>query len=331
MVSFTALENQVFDIQNESDFEAAALAVFHYQAIHNVVYKKYLNLLNIHPSDVNQTNKIPFLPIEFFKSFPVVTGHFTPEVVFTSSGTTSQNTSRHLVKSSAVYIRSFLNSFRHFYGSEQEYVIIALLPSYLDRKGSSLIYMTDYLIRSGSHHLSGFYSQINKHLLAVLKTLSTQSQKKVILLGVTFALLQLAEQYPLDLSSFIVMETGGMKGQAKEITRTELYQILQQKLNISHVHSEYGMTEMLSQAYSKNQGHFFTPSHLKIMIRDLNDPFTLLEAEKSGVINIIDLANVHSCAFIATQDAGKIHHDCSFEVLGRVDYSDIRGCNLLMV
>ncbi len=324
------LQNQVFEIQNEEDFEKAALAVFRFQAENNLVYKQYLALLNIDTSTLKSSHEIPFLPISFFKQFKVVSGEFTPDIVFTSSGTTGSINSHHHVKDEQLYIKSFLQCFRQFYGHESEYTFICLLPSYLEREGSSLIYMMDYLVKASGKKWSGFYPQINDDFISVIHALQKDKSQKVFFIGVTFALLDLAEKFPTDLSHFIIMETGGMKGRRKEITRAELYEILQQNLNAKTIHSEYGMTELLSQAYAKNNGQFYCPKHMKIFIRDLNDPFSFLATNKTGVINVIDLANIYSCAFIATQDAGKLLNNGSFEVLGRVDHSDIRGCNLLM-
>ncbi len=325
-----ALEKQVFDIQNTHDFEQTALAIFLYQAAQNEVYRRYIDLLKIDIDAIHSIDKIPFLPISFFKQQKIVTGHFKPAIVFTSSGTTGMVNSTHYVKNEQLYIKSFLQCFRQFYGHESDYTFICLLPSYLEREGSSLIYMMDYLVKASGKPQSGFYPQINDEFIAVIKALQQNKTQKVFFIGVTFALLELAEKFPCDLSRFIIMETGGMKGRRKEITRAELYEILKKNLNAKAIHSEYGMTELLSQAYSKENGHFFCPKHMKVLIRDLNDPFATLGTNKTGVINVIDLANIYSCAFIATQDAGKLLSNGSFEVLGRVDYSDVRGCNLLM-
>lgn len=306
------------------------MEVFHFQAKFNEVYKQYLSLLKINSSSINKVNQIPFLPITFFKQFKVVTGEFSPALTFTSSGTTGMVNSNHYVKHEQLYIHSFLNCFRTFYGNESNFTFICLLPSYLEREGSSLIYMMDYLIKSSKNEFSGFYPTINNSFLDLIKQLQNDKKQQVFFIGVTFALLELAEKYPCDLSNFIVLETGGMKGRRKEITRVELYDILRKNLNAKSIHSEYGMTELLSQAYAKENGQFYCPKHMKVLIRDLNDPFTFLNTNQSGVINIIDLANIYSCAFIATEDAGKINYNGSFEVLGRVDHSDVRGCNLLM-
>lgn len=326
-----ALEKQVFDIDTDDDFEKAALAVFRYQVANNEVYKRYVDLLKVNIDGVNSIEQIPFLPIEFFKKFQVKAGNFKPSIIFTSSGTTGMSNSAHYVKDEQLYIKSFLQSFRQFYGDETAYTFICLLPSYLEREGSSLIYMMDYLVKASKQPLSGFYPQINETFLELIQTLQIDKTQKVFFIGVTFALLDLAEKYPCDLSHFILMETGGMKGRRKEITRAELYDILSKQLKAKAIHSEYGMTELLSQAYSKENGLFFCPKHMKVLVRDLNDPFTLLNANQTGVINVIDLANIYSCSFIATQDAGKLLLNGSFEVLGRVDHSDIRGCNLMMI
>ena len=324
------LEKQVFDIQSEKDFENTALAVFEFQAKHNKVYKRYIDLLNVNIDAVQSIDKIPFLPIHFFKHHQIVSGHFEPEVVFTSSGTTGTINSSHYVKSEQLYIKSFLKCFRQFYGHESEYTFICLLPSYLERAGSSLIYMMDYLVKASNKTQSGFYLHVNESFIQLINSLRKDKTQKVFIIGVTFALLELAEKYPTDLSHFIIMETGGMKGRRKEIIRAELYEILQERLQAKAIHSEYGMTELLSQAYAIENGQFYCPKHMKVFVRDLNDPFELIATNKTGVINVIDLANINSCSFIATQDAGKLFNDGSFEVLGRVDHSDIRGCNLLM-
>ncbi|MFN5831240.1 MAG: acyl transferase [Bacteroidota bacterium] len=324
------LEKQIFEINSGADFEKTALALFHHQAEHNAVYKQYLKLLRVHHKDVNSCASIPFMPIRFFKDFEVISGQFEPEVAFTSSGTTGAASSKHFVKSTELYIQSFLKCFRTFYGNEKNYTFVCLLPSYMERQGSSLIYMMNYLVQQGQQEGSGFYPRVDDAFVSLMTKLQQKDKHQVFLLGVTFALLELAEKYPVDLSQCIIMETGGMKGRRKEITRPELYEVLQKNLHVTHIHSEYGMTELLSQAYAKEKGLFFCPPHMRVFIRDMNDPFTLLEKNKTGVINVIDLANIHSCAFIATDDAGKLLENGGFEVLGRIDNSDIRGCNLLM-
>uniref|UniRef100_UPI003567DA85 acyl transferase n=1 Tax=Labilibaculum sp. TaxID=2060723 RepID=UPI003567DA85 len=248
---------------------------------------------------------------------------------FTSSGTTGNLTSRHFVPDLKMYEQSFTKGFEQYYGSVSDYCILALLPSYLEREGSSLIYMMEHLIRDSKHPKSGFYLHNHEELIATIKELKKQNQK-ILLLGVSFALLDLAEKFQLDLENVIVMETGGMKGRRKEITREELHAFLTKRLGVEKIHSEYGMTELLSQAYSKGDSLFFTPSWMKVLIRDTYDPFSYEKQGRSGGVNVIDLANIHSCSFIETQDLGRIHADGSFEILGRFDHSDIRGCNLLV-
>jgi phenylacetate-coenzyme A ligase PaaK-like adenylate-forming protein len=321
--------NEIFNISNEQEFEKVTLQVFRYQAENNEVYKEYLSYLKVDPTQVNSIIDIPFLPIEFFKSREVVSTKLSPQATFTSSGTTGNLTSRHFVPDLSIYEASFKKGFEAFYGPITDYCVLALLPSYLEREGSSLIYMMEHLIKDSGHAKSGFYLHNHEELIATLEELKKSGQK-VLLLGVSFALLDLAEKYTLDLSDVIVMETGGMKGRRKEITREELHAFLCGKLGVTEIHSEYGMTELLSQAYSKGHSLFYTPNWMKILIRDAYDPFSYEATGRSGGVNVIDLANLHSCAFIETQDLGKVHADGSFEILGRFDHSDIRGCNLLV-
>lgn len=319
--------NRIFNISSENEFNQVALEIFQYQYDNNSVYQKFCKLLKVNPADIKQVENIPFLPIEFFKSQQVVCGDKNYEQLFLSSGTTGENQSKHYVKDVSIYEQSFIKGFKQFYGKISDYCFLALLPSYLEREGSSLIYMTEYLIKHSNHPLSGFYLNNYDDLIETLKKLNNQ---KTILIGVSFALLDLAEQHQLDLSNIIIMETGGMKGRRKELTRTELHTAYKNSFKAKEIHSEYGMTELLSQAYSKADGIFKTPSWMKIIIRDTNDPFNLLSANQTGGINVIDLANFNSCSFIATQDLGKIYTDDSFEILGRFDNSDLRGCNLLI-
>lgn len=320
---------EIFKISTEEEFEAMALKIFKYQAEKNEVYKEYLSHLKVDPTQVKTIKDIPFLPIEFFKSRKVVCSGVRDQAIFTSSGTTGNQTSRHFVPDLGIYEMSFSMGFEAFYGSTWDYCVLALLPSYLERGGSSLIYMTEHLIMDSEHPMSGFYLDNLEELVETLEELK-QSGQKVLLLGVSFALLDLAEKYKLDLGDVIVMETGGMKGRRKEITREELHAFLCERLGVSEIHSEYGMTELLSQAYSKGHSLFYTPKWMKILIRDAYDPFSYEATGRSGGVNVIDLANLHSCAFIETQDLGKVHADGSFEILGRFDHSDIRGCNLLV-
>ena len=307
----------------------AALQTFGYQYHHNQVYQRFCTLLGRTPDKVRQLTDIPFLPIEFFKSEAVYCGNERPATVFTSSGTTGSQTSRHYVKDLAVYQQSFRQGFADFYGNIEEYTVLALLPSYLERTGSSLITMVaDLIERSGSAD-SGFY--LNEYdLLAEKLTALDRSGRKVLLIGVSFALLDLVETHRFQLKNTIVMETGGMKGRRKELIREELHAILCEGFGVEHIHSEYGMTELLSQAYSAGSGLYESVRWLKVLIRDTNDALSYQRPLKTGGINLIDLANIHSCSFIATQDLGRLHPDGRFEVLGRFDNADIRGCNLLI-
>jgi len=323
------LSHNIFDVNSES-FERLALDVFRYQAVHNEVYAKFLSLLKINIADVESVQKIPFLPISFFKTHKVYTGSSEHEIVFTSSGTTGTETSKHFVKSLSIYEESFTKAFNYFYGDISKYCILALLPSYLEREGSSLVYMANRLICDSQHPQSGFFLHNPDVLVRTLVMLEASGQP-TILIGVTFALLELAKKHSLKLSNTIVMETGGMKGRGKELIRSEMHKILMDAFGINAVHSEYGMTELLSQAYSKGDGIFATPPWMKVLVRDAYDPFTLLPPERSGALNIIDLANVHSCSFIQTDDLGVVHSNETFEVLGRLDGSQIRGCNLLVL
>lgn len=322
-------KEQVFSISNEADFNRTALEVFRYQAVYNIVYKEFLSGLKIDAAAVKNVTQIPFLPVEFFKTQAVVTSHDDVEVTFTSSGTTGMITSRHHVTDVSWYVESFRKAFNLFYGDIKSYTVLALLPSYLEREGSSLIYMADDLIKQSNNADSGFYLYNHADLYHQLKKQQALN-KPTLLLGVTFALLNFIELYQLDYPELIVMETGGMKGRRKEMIREELHAILCKGFGVSSIHSEYGMTELLSQAYSKGGGIFNCPPWMRIVPRDPNDPLSLMETGKTGGINIIDLANINSCSFIATQDLGKVYADGCFEILGRFDNSDIRGCNLLI-
>ena len=319
----------IFSIQTDADFVQAALQTFGYQYQHNQVYQRFCTLLGRTPDKVRRLTDIPFLPIEFFKSEAVYCGNERPTTVFTSSGTTGSQTSRHYVKDLAVYQQSFRQGFADFYGNIEEYTVLALLPSYLERTGSSLITMVaDFIERSGSAD-SGFY--LNEYnLLAKKLTALDHSGRKVLLIGVSFALLDLVETHRFHLKNTIVMETGGMKGRRKELIREELHAILCEGFGVEYIHSEYGMTELLSQAYSGGSGLYESVRWLKVLIRDTNDALSYQRPLKTGGINLIDLANIHSCSFIATQDLGRLHPDGRFEVLGRFDNADIRGCNLLI-
>jgi phenylacetate-coenzyme A ligase PaaK-like adenylate-forming protein len=322
--------NRIFNIRDERYFLETALETFYYQYNKNAVYQNFISSLGKDGPDIKTPLDIPFLPIEFFRNHKILTGDLPVEFTFESSGTTGVTTGKHYINDLSLYEESFLKSFRLFYGDPEEFMIAALLPSYTERKGSSLVYMADNLIMRSRNLLSGFYKgDIGKLILAIKEAKAKNC--KVLLLGVSFALLDLAEKNSQDLSGVIVMETGGMKGRRKEITRQELHKILKEKLNVPSIHSEYGMTELLSQAYSKGDGVFYCPPWMKIIIRDPQDPLALYsEPGITGGINIIDLANINSCSFIATGDLGKLREDGGFEVLGRFDNSDIRGCNLLV-
>lgn len=318
----------LFTLQ-EQDTEAAALELFHYQYRENDIYRAYTDALRRKPSDIRSLLDIPFLPIQFFKTHTVTCGAFEPELIFESSGTTQTINSRHLVKEAAIYEQSFLAGFERFYGPVSDYVVVGLLPSYLERKHSSLVYMVQDMVKRSGHAASGFYLYEHDKLAAHLRELEASGQK-TLLIGVTFGLLDFAENYQLELNHTIVMETGGMKGRREEWTRQQVHAYLKERLGCKHIHAEYGMTELLSQAYSYGDGIFNTPPWMKVLVRDESDPFELSAANASGVINVVDLANVHSCAFIATEDIGKIRPDGSFEVLGRLDNSALRGCSLMV-
>ncbi|RXF71193.1 acyl transferase [Arcticibacter tournemirensis] len=319
----------LFSIQSDSDFNQLAIETFQFQAAKNQVYSRFVEALRIDRDKVNEVSRIPFLPVEFFKSHAVKSGEYEPQIIFSSSGTTGMIQSRHLVKEIGLYEESFLNGFNFFYGDISQYTILALLPSYLEREGSSLIYMVDELIKRSGQALSGYFLHNHQDLYTTLQKLQAEKQK-VILIGVTYALLDFIEKYEIHFPDLIVMETGGMKGKRKEIIRSELHEMLCGGFGIASVHSEYGMTELLSQAYSKGDGVFQCPPWMKVLSRDVNDPLSYLEYGRTGGINIIDLANRYSCSFISTQDLGKVHPDGSFEIAGRFDNSDIRGCNLLV-
>jgi phenylacetate-coenzyme A ligase PaaK-like adenylate-forming protein len=319
------LARQVFSITNEKEFEQIALAVFQFQYEHNSVYRAYCTTLRKTPETVQTVRQVPFLPISFFKTHTVKAGVFDEEVIFKSSGTTGTATSCHFVKSTSVYEESFLRCFEQFYGHPDSYCILGQLPSYLEQGSSSLVYMVDALVQRSGHPLSGFYLYDFARLNETLKQLESAGQPTV-LFGVTYALLNFAEQAGLPLKHTILIETGGMKGRKKELSKPALYEALQQAFSLETVHSEYGMTELLSQAYAQN-GRYRCPPWMQITLRDETDPFSV--GHSSGAINVIDLANIWSCSFLATEDLGKLHADGSFEVLGRMDNTDIRGCSQL--
>jgi phenylacetate-coenzyme A ligase PaaK-like adenylate-forming protein len=319
----------IFSIRSEKEFNDTALAIFRYQAANCLPYSEFIAHLNIHPGDINEVCDIPYLPISFFKTHRIVSNTDQEEIIFSSSGTTGQVQSRHFVTDLQVYDQSFNQAFEQFYGNAADTCLLALLPSYLERDGSSLIYMVDALLKQSKHPDSGYFLHNHEELYHKLTALKNSGQR-TILIGVTYALLDFLELYQLDFPELIVMETGGMKGKRKEMVREELHSILKSGFGVSAIHSEYGMTELLSQAYSAGNGIFDCPPWMKIVLRDTNDPLTLLNADQTGGINVIDLANVNSCSFIATQDLGRLLAGGSFEVLGRFDNADIRGCNLLV-
>jgi hypothetical protein len=312
-----------------NEFEALALKIFYYQATENKVYRQYLDLIHVNIADVNSVKAIPFLPIDFFKYHAILTENWQPETIFTSSGTTGQTPSQHYVKSLAFYLKNATMGFEQFYGKVEDYCILALLPSYLERSGSSLVAMADAFIKTSKYSQSGFFLDDYQRLIKVLKE-NEALKIPTLLLGVSFALLDLATDHPMKLHHTTVMETGGMKGRKREIVREELHDLLKNGFHNTNIHSEYGMTELLSQAYSKKDGIFYPATTMKVLIRDATDPFEILPNNRHGVINIVDLANVDSCSFIATEDVGRVFDDSSFEVLGRLDKSELRGCNLMI-
>jgi len=324
------MQKEIFSIQTALQFQEICMQVFQHQFDNNNVYRSFCDLLYIHPSDIQSIEQIPFLPIQFFKSHEVISSRESIQEVFTSSGTTGSITSKHIVTDISWYQKSYQKGFEYFYGNIEDYTILALLPNYLEREGSSLIYMVKDLIQKSKNPLSGFYLNNLEELSKTLIGLDKKGEK-VLLIGVTFALLDLIEKEQFTLQNTMVMETGGMKGRRKEMTRMELHQVLENGFGVSKIHSEYGMTELLSQAYSKGNGIFECPPWMKVLTRDTEDALTILETNKTGGLNVIDLANYNSCSFIATQDLGKVYSNNTFEVLGRFDHSDIRGCNLMVV
>jgi len=324
--------DKIFSV-TESGFSQLALDIFHFQYEANSVYNSYVNALGKTPSDVDEIEKIPFLPISFFKTDEIKTGKFNAEVIFKSSGTTQTINSQHHVKDVSIYTQSFTTAFKKIYGDPQKWCVLGLLPSYLEKGNSSLVYMVDDLIKQSRHPQSGFYLYDLDKLKETLLSLEKSNQKS-LLIGVTYALLDFAEKFPVTLKNAIIMETGGMKGRREELTRMEVHDQLKKAFGKTEIHSEYGMTELLSQAYAKKEGRFEFPPWMKVLIRDDEDPLTVQHSASgvvSGALNIIDLANVYSCSFIATDDVGKLYPDKSFEVLGRMDGSDLRGCSLLTV
>lgn len=324
------MQKEIFKVQTEEHFDKMALYIFRYQAKNNSIYQHFLSYLNIDIEKIQSVNQIPFLPIQFFKSHKILSSKERIQEIFLSSATSGAIQSKHYVCNLKLYEKSYLEGFKYFYGAIENYTVLALLPNYLERKGSSLIYMVNDLIAKSKSRDSGFYlrniSELSKKLIQLDK-----QNKKVLLIGVSFALLDLLDFKRFNLKNTIIMETGGMKGQRKEMIRNELHENLCSGFGVSKIHSEYGMTELLSQAYSKGNGIFETPPWMQVMTRDTEDALTILPTGKTGGLNVIDLANINSCSFIATQDLGKTHSNGTFEILGRFDNSDIRGCNLMIV
>lgn len=320
--------NNIFSV-NESSFDDLCNIVFHFQYQYNPIYHKWVDLIDSFPTKRKIPQKIPALPISFFKEQRVTSGNWEEQKIFKSSGTTGIINSRHYIADLNIYEQSFILGFERQYGSIQNWCVLALLPSYLERENSSLVYMANKMIDISNHSDSGFYLYNYAELASKLTELELKGQP-TLLLGVTFALLDFSAQFPLPLKHTVVMETGGMKGRGRELTRPELHKILIGRLGLETIHSEYGMTELLSQAYSKGLGRYYCPPWMKVFVRKEDDPFELL-SEGTGLIQIIDLANFYSCSFIATQDIGKLYPDGSFEVLGRMDHADIRGCSLLVI
>ena len=324
------INSDIFSISNKKQFEKLALKIFRFQHENNLVYRQFCDLRKIEVQKIKSLEQIPFLPIQFFKSHKVVSNNDTIQEIYTSSGTTGSLNSQHFVTDVSLYEESYRQGFSEFYGNIEDYVVLALLPSYLDRSGSSLIYMFDDLIKRTNNPESGFYLNNYQDLIQKLIQLDNSGQN-VILIGVTYALLDLIEMQKFNLKNTIIMETGGMKGKRKEMIREDLHQQLCDGFGVSSIHSEYGMTELLSQAYSLGNGIFECPQQMQVLIRDTEDALSYIDSGKTGGINVIDLANINSCSFIATQDLGKKYPNNSFEILGRFDNSDIRGCNLMVV
>lgn len=324
----TTLLERPFAVDGPEAFNALALELFHVHAARNPVYRGFLEALRVDPSTVRRVEDIPYLPIGAFKNHRVLLEGLEAAIRFTSSGTTGTNTSMHHVPWPSLYERSFMTSFRAVYGDPTEWRILALLPAYLERAGSSLVYMTEKLIAATGDPLSGTYLYRYAELADVIQR-SEAEGRKTLLVGVTFALLDLAEQFPKPLRHTVIIETGGMKGRRPEIVREELHGVLKNAFDVPTIHSEYGMTELLSQAWSKGEGIYHCPPWMRVRVREVNDPFATVPLGRTGGIDVVDLCNIASCPFISTQDLGRVHADGSFEVLGRFDHSDVRGCNLI--
>jgi phenylacetate-coenzyme A ligase PaaK-like adenylate-forming protein len=325
----SSLAEKIFEVSNEWQFNELALEIFQFQFNNNPIYRTWCENLQRTPGSVTALDEIPFLPVEFFKNFPIKTWQGDPITTFSSSGTTGQITSQHLVADTYIYEQSLVNGFQLEYGAPSDWIIIGLLPAYLERPGSSLVYMTDILIRQSGQKESGFYLNNYEELVELLTRLK-EDNRKVWLIGVSFALLDMAEKMPKAWENLVVVETGGMKGRRREMIRVDLHETIRTNWNITRLHSEYGMTELFSQAWMNDSGRFHTPPWMKVMIRETDDPFSYAENGKTGGINVVDLANLDSCTFISTSDLGKKFADETFDVLGRFDHSDVRGCNLMV-
>ena len=324
------IKNKIFNISSEKEFIDLALKIFNFQLLNNTVYCNWVKMLKVNPDKVLTLEQIPFLPIEFFKTKKIISSPLSSETVeFTSSATTSQTPATHYVNDVLLYQRSFSNCFNLFYGLPADYCILALLPNYLQRNGSSLVYMCNQLINESTHPFSGFFLDNTDDLIFRINELK-QTNQKVILIGVSYALIDLCEQGVKLNENFIVMETGGMKGTRKEMLKSELHDFLKHGFAVNSIHSEYGMTELLSQAYSNGDGEFESPPWMKFLIREIDDPLKIKTDGRTGGINVIDLANINSCSFIATKDLGKLNNNNKLELMGRYDYSDVRGCNLMI-
>lgn len=322
------MEKEIFSIKTKSDFEVMALKIFQFQYENNAIYRNFVDFMKIDSSSIKSISQIPFLPIELFKNHKIVSGDFCEEALFLSSGTGSMSRSKHYVKSLQLYENSFMKSFEIFFGNVDEYSVFALLPSYIEQGNSSLVYMVEKIIEKSRKGVGGFYLHDFEKLSSDLKEVKSKGLK-VFLIGVTYALLDFSEKFAMDLSDAIIVETGGMKGRKEEMLKSELHSILKTKFGVSKIYSEYGMAELLSQAWSEGEGVFRNPPWMKILVREETDPLNVSETQGRGGINIIDLANLYSCSFIETQDLGKLHSDGSFEILGRFSGSDVRGCSLL--
>lgn len=323
------LSSKIFTIKNSTDFEAIAIELFAWHYDNNKTYNSFCKTLNISPENTSNIFQIPCLPVNLFRYNKIVPTGYEHQIIFETSGTTKEETGKHYIVNQEIYINSFMNGFSHFYGDISEYAILALLPGYLERPNSSLVYMVSEWIKRSNNQHSGFYLYEHENLFNTL-TLLKEKKQKTILIGVSYALLDFAENFQINFPELIVMETGGMKGKRKEMLRKEVHSILKKSFGVAAIHSEYGMTELLSQAYSKSDGIFFCPPWMKVYMRDLNDPLSQPENKNTGAINIIDLANIYSCPFIATEDVGVLFSNFSFEILGRMDYSAIRGCNTMI-